>query len=203
MKKLSKLISLILCLSFLFSTVSFAADTPAISSNMIDICVASTEDYLIYVSVPETEADSYQKRLENDPEFRKNEIQQALGNTADTRALPPGKIVHQSYMYESDISIAVDKVAGPGAYLKWFNAIPTLVQIGDIIELIELTKKQNVYVFVAGLLGAAIMDAQTYREKWWYEALADISNHKISAVRYTIVENPTEYPKIWRVFERI
>lgn len=28
-------------------------------------------------------------------------------------------------------------------------------------------------------------------------------NKKISDVRYTIIENTTEYPKIWRVFERI
>lgn len=35
------------------------------------------------------------------------------------------------------------------------------------------------------------------------QAYIDIMNKKISAVRYTIIENTTEYPKIWRVFERI
>lgn len=31
----------------------------------------------------------------------------------------------------------------------------------------------------------------------------DICNRTIKAVRYTIVQNPGEYPKVWRVFERI
>ena len=48
-----------------------------------------------------------------------------------------------------------------------------------------------------------ITDQGELTEKWWKEAYRDIINGKISAVRYTIIENPTEYPKIWRVFERV
>lgn len=41
-------------------------------------------------------------------------------------------------------------------------------------------------------------------EEWWREAYMDILNGEISAVRYTIVQNVTgEYPKVWRIFERI
>lgn len=89
-----------------------------------DILIDSIDDYFIVVSIPESEVESYQKRLDSDPEFRKNEIQQA----------------------------------------QW---------------------------------------AQQEREDWWKEAYKDIINGTILAVRYTIVQNTTEYPKVWRVFERI
>lgn len=83
MKKISKLISLILCLSLLCPTVAYAAETKQTtdSPNMKDILIDSTDDHFIVVSIPESEAESYQKRLESDPEFRENEIQQALGGT--------------------------------------------------------------------------------------------------------------------------
>ena len=52
MKKLSKLISLVLCLSLLCPTVAFAAETKQIteSPNMQDILIDSTDDYFIVVS---------------------------------------------------------------------------------------------------------------------------------------------------------
>lgn len=206
MKKISKLISLILCLSLLCSTVAFAAETKQAtdSPNMKDILIDSTDDHFIVVSIPESEAESYQKRLESDPEFRENEIRQALGGTsADSRALPPGHIEYQSYMYRSDIKAAVDAASGSGTFDKWLTALGWTVSAADIAKIIKLSKKDNIFILTADILGTLVQWAQQEREAWWKEAYKDIINGTISAVRYTIVQNTTEYPKVWRVFERI
>lgn len=206
MKKLSKLISLVLCLSLLCPTVAFAAETKQIteSPNMQDILIDSTDDYFIVVSIPESEVESYQNRLDSDPEFRKNEIQQALGkSSATSRALPPGPIEYQSYMYKSDIKAVVDAASGSGAFDKWLTGLGWTVSAADIAGLIKLSKKANIFIFAADILGTLAQWAQQEREEWWKEAYKDIINGTISAVRYTIVQNTTEYPKVWRVFERI
>ena len=142
-EKISKLISLILCLSLLCSTVAFAAETKQAtdSPNMKDILIDSTDDHFIVVSIPESEAESYQKRLESDPEFRENEIRQALGGTsADSRALPPGHIEYQSYMYKSGIKAAVDAASGSGTFDNWLTALGWTVSAADIAKLIRLSK---------------------------------------------------------------
>ena len=92
MKKISKLISLILCLSLLCSTVAFAAETKQAtdSPNMKDILIDSTDDHFIVVSIPESEAESYQKRLESDPEFRENEC--VPGEDHGTAPCPQGTL---------------------------------------------------------------------------------------------------------------
>ena len=143
MKKISKLISLILCLSLLCPTVAYAAETKQTtdSPNMKDILIDSTDDHFIVVSIPQSEAESYQKRLESDPEFRENEIQQALGGTsADSRALPPGHIEYQSYMYKRDIKAAVDAASGSGTFDKWLTGLGWTVTAASIAKLIKLSK---------------------------------------------------------------
>lgn len=164
----------------------------------------STDDHFIVVSIPESEAESYQKRLESDPEFRENEIQQALGGTsADSRALPPGHIEYQSYMYKRDIKAAVDAASGSGTFDKWLTGLGWTVTGASIAKLIKLSKRDNIFMLSADILRTLAQWAQQEREAWWKEAYKDIINGTISAVRYTIVQNTTEYPKIWRVFERI
>lgn len=171
---------------------------------MKDILIDSTDDHFIVVSIPESEAESYQKRLESDPEFRENEIRQALGGTsADSRALPPGHIEYQSYMYKSDIKAAVDAASGSGTFDNWLTALGWTVSAADIAKLIRLSKRDNIFILAADILGTLVQWAQQEREAWWKEAYKDIINGTISAVRYTIVQSTTEYPKVWRVFERI
>lgn len=205
MKKITKLVSLILCFALLSSTVAFAAEEPQKlnSQDMKDMLIASTDDYFIVVSIPESEASSYQNRLESDSEFRKMEIQQALGNSSVSRTLPPGHIEYQSYMYKKDIKKAVDKASGSGSFDKWLSALGWSVSAADIAGLIKLSKKSNIFLLAADILGTLLQWAKQEREAWWTAAYRDIINGKISAVRYTIVQNTTEYPKIWRVFERI
>lgn len=149
MKKISKLISLILCLSLLCPTVAYAAETKQTtdSPNMKDILIDSTDDHFIVVSIPESEAESYQKRLESDPEFRENEIQQALGGTsADSRALPPGHIEYQSYMYKRDIKAAVDAASGSGTFDKWLTGLGWTVTAASIAKLIQIVKKGLIFL---------------------------------------------------------
>ena len=157
---------------------------------MKDILIDSTDDHFIVVSIPESEAESYQKRLESDPEFRENEIRQALGGTsADSRALPPGHIEYQSYMYKSDIKAAVDAASGSGTFDNWLTALGWTVSAADIAKLIRLSKRDNIFILAADILGTLVQWAQQEREAWWKEAYKDIINGTISAVRYTIVQH--------------
>ena len=45
---------------------------------MKDILIDSTDDHFIVVSIPESEAESYQKRLESDPDFVKMKFSKPL-----------------------------------------------------------------------------------------------------------------------------
>lgn len=205
MKKILALllsISLILCLPISV----FAAETQQSmdSEEMKDILISSTDDYFIVVSVPKSEAETYQARLEADTEFRESEIQSALGSTSvSSRALPPGIIDYQTYLYKSDIRKAVDKASGAGTFDKWLAGLGWAVEIADIAGLIKLSKTANIFLLSANILGTLILWAQQERQEWWEAAYRDIINGDITAVRYTIIQNNTEYPKAWRVFERI
>lgn len=92
---------------------------------------------------------------------------------------------------------------GTGTFDKWISGIGGAATLADIVGLIKLSKTANACIFAAQLFSTLVQWVQQQQEKWWKEAYRDIINGKISAVRYTIIENPTEYPKIWRVFERV
>lgn len=106
-------------------------------------------------------------------------------------------------MYRSDIKAAVDAASGSGTFDKLLTALGWTVSAADIAKIIKLSKKDNIFILTADILGTLVQWAQQEREAWWKEAYKDIINGTISAVRYTIVQNTTEYPKVWRVFERI
>lgn len=206
MKKIMKIFSFVLCIALVAPTISLIADANQIpaQNEMKDICLVSTDDYYIIVSVPEDEAESYQKRLETEDEYREKEIQEALSNTSFVgRALPPGNIEYQSLLYKSDIKKAVDSYSGSGTFDRWMTGLGWVVSTADISGLIQLTNYQNIFILSASILGTLAQWAQEEREEWWNEAYRDIINGKITAVRYTIVQNTAEYPKVWRIFERI
>lgn len=208
MKKMKMIVSLILCFTMLCPAVTYASENEKINLNnfeeMKDIIINSATDYYIVVSVPIEKAEMYQKQLENDSEFRESEIDEVLASLdTDSRAYPPGRIISQTYMHKKDIKKAIDKASGTGTFDKWISGIGGAATLADIVGLIKLSKTANACIFAAQLFSTLVQWVQQQQEKWWKEAYRDIINGKISAVRYTIIENPTEYPKIWRVFERV
>lgn len=187
-------------------TAAYATADAAYSSNaMKDILLASTDDYFIIISIPESKAKEYELKLKTDAQFRMKEIQGVLGQMlTDTYALPEGHIEYQSYLYKKDIKAAVDSASGTGTFDKWYTALGWAVSAADISGLIKLTKQANIFILSADILVTLAEYAQQEREAWWNQAYADIINGSISAVRYTIVQNTkSEYPKVWRVFDRI
>lgn len=198
---------LALVMSLTLTAPAFAAENAEPSENvsMEDICIVAREDYVIVVSVPKSESEAYQKRLETEPGFKEEEIRQAWGYTSSsaTRALPPGIIDYQSYMYKGDIERMVDAYAGSGAFQKWLERAGWAVTAADILELIKLTKAQSAAVLAASILLSTTSSAINQSEIWWRESYALIINGEILAVRYTVVQNITEYPKAWLIYERI
>lgn len=174
---------------------------------MRDILLLSEDDCFIVVSVPESEADAYQKRLETDPAFREKEIKEARQATnpeqKSSRTLPPGIVDYQSYLYKEDIKKAVDAGSGAGSFDRWGTALGWAITAADIAGLIKLTKTANIFLLSANILGTLAQWAQQERQEWWETAYADIIAGRITAVRYSIIQSNTEYPKAWRVFERI
>lgn len=210
MNKRIRLTSLILCFTLLLSVSTYAAESKPdivsqdIQNNLVDVVLDSSDERYIVVSVPQDKAEEYKNQIETDQEFREAEMESALG-AADTssRALPPGKIVYQKKLNKKAIKKAVDAVSGTGAFANWYQAARLSMNAAEIKKLIKLSKKKSIFALSADIFVAAISYIKQQQKDWWVQAYIDIMNKKISAVRYTIIENPTEYPKIWRVFERI
>lgn len=174
-------------------------------SDTVDVLVYSDESHLIYASIAEEDVLAYQEKLSTDSAFARAQIKEALSALdIQSRSLPEGIIEYQSYMYRSDIENAIDAVAGQGTFTSVLTLWGGVATSGFIQEVFKLGKVTTAASLAATLLGAALSAAQQEREDWWVQAYIDITNHVISAVRYTIIQNTTsEYPKAWRVFERI
>lgn len=205
-----RLTSLILCFTLMLSVSTYAAEsTPGfvseeIQNNMVDVVLDSSNERYIVVSIPQDKAEEYKNQIETDREFREAEIESALGATdISSRALPPGKILHQKKLNKKAIKKAVDAVSGTGSFANWYQAARFYMTIAEIKKLIKLSKKASIFALSADILVVAISYTKQQQKNWWMQAYINIMNKKISAVRYTIIENTTEYPKIWRVFERI
>lgn len=210
MKKIVKLVSLIMCVSLAIPNVTLAASPQKdlkkaeAQSDMVDVLLETDEDCYIIVSIPEEEAKAYKKQLKEDKEFRKKEVQMAKESVnSKARALPPGPIEFQKYMYKSTIKNAVDAASGSGTFLKWANEVGSKISSTAITKLLKLGKWSSIFVSAANLLCSIISDTQQRQKTWWTQAYIDILEGNIRAVRYTIVQNTTEYPKVWRVFEYI
>lgn len=104
----------------------------------------------------------------------------------------------------NDIEAAVDSYSGYGTFAKFMTAAGWAITAADIAKLVKLAGKSNVFIFAANILGTLVQWAQEEREAWWNQAFRDICNGKITAVRYIMIQNiKSEYPKIWRVFQRV
>ena len=201
MKKFVKFLSLLLVFSLFSSTVSFAVSVPMPQEQMTDICLVSTDEYFVVVSVPESKAAAYQERLETDQKFFQTQLQEV----ARSSQYPgfPGRVVFEKDMDKNAIKMAVDAESGVGTFNRFLATIVNGATNEHIRTLLGLTKVAGVYQFIAKLLTGTILLAQTYREAWWNQALIDILEGNIRAVRYVIIENTTDYPKIWRLFVRV
>lgn len=208
MKKLLSII-LVACLCFTLVPSAFAASQTltTLQNNLktVDILVYSDEDHLIYASIPEEYASMYKEQLDSDSAFARSEAAEALSAlNPSTRVLPEGIIEYQSYMYRSDIEAAIDAAAGQGTFVSTLSLFGGVATSGFIQQIFHLANVTSATALAVTLLGAALSAAQQEREEWWVQAYIDIVNGVITAVRYTIIQNTqSEYPKAWRVFERI
>lgn len=201
MKRFAKVLSLLLAFAIFSSTASFAASVPTSQEKMTDICLVSTEDYFVVVSVPESKAVAYQERLESDREFFQTQLQEATRSSEYPGY--PGRVVFEKYMYKEDIKKEVDAAAGAGAFYRFLSGISGAITSDHIRKLLHLAKVPNIYKFIANVLLSSIIEAQQQREDWFNQALIDILENKIRALKYVIIENVTEYPKIWRIYIRV
>lgn len=97
----------------------------------------------------------------------------------------------------------VDTNGGYGTYADYVSKIGTSFTAADMLGLIKLTGCANAVLLGASIFAIAYGEAANESEQWWLEAERALCNGTISGIRYTIVQNSTDYPKVWRVFERI
>lgn len=195
---------------FLALVMSLALAAPAFAASaveepqMVDIELTITDDYGIIVSVAEDKAEEYRQRLESDPEFRQSEIDTALSFLSPARyTRPEGIIEYEKYMYEDDIKRVVDKYSGGGVYNKWKETCGYIIDTLDILDLITKAGCKKVIDFTEKIMQLGIAIVSSYEEAWWTESHRQICSGEISAVCYLIIQSTVEYPKAWRVFERV
>ena len=187
------------------SAMAVSKTTIGAPAEMVDVLVPEDTAHLIYASVPKSLAGEYQARLKNDKAFLEQQTTEALGSSVRTsRTLPDGPIEFQSYLYESDIEAAVDAAKGEGTFFSVIQNAGGVIDAALALKLVKLAGYNTFSSLAVAVLLASLSAAAQEREEWWTQAEIDILKHVISAVRYTIVQNMnSEYPKVWRVFERI
>lgn len=200
--KLRRSVSLLLAI--VISLSIFPTTVHATESDMVDVLLADTADYYIVVSIPADKAEEYQLRIKTDPAFKNQEIQFALKDfSPQNRSFLDGRVLFESFMYLSDIEDAVDAWSGIGTFVNFLGDCAGVVPYEEILTLVKLSGYGTAAALSANILCIALSIAADYQESWWKQAAVDIVNGVISAVRYRIIENDTEYPKVWRVFDRI
>lgn len=205
MKKFAKVLSLLLAFAMFSSTTSFAANVPTPQEKMTDICLVSTEDYFVVVSVPESKAAAYQERLASDREFFQAQLQEAT-RSSEFSEYPgyPGRVVSEQYMYLSDIEREINNTKQQADYFsKWMRDIRGVVTVAKWSRFLKSTAIATGTKLATYVFNALFSWARQHEEDWWLEAQTDIINGRIRAVKYVIIENVTEYPKIWRIFVRV
>ncbi len=187
------------------SAMAVSKTTIGAPAEMVDVLATEDTAHLIYASVPKSLAGEYQARLKNDKAFLEQQTTEALGSSVRTsRTLPDGPIEFQSYLYESDIEAAVDAAKGEGTFFSVIQNAGGVIDAALALKLVKLAGYNTFSSLAVAVLLASLSAAAQEREEWWTQAEIDILKHVISAVRYTIVQNMnSEYPKVWRVFERI
>lgn len=179
-------------------------DLVTITDGMVDIVLENTDNRSVVVSVPQSQALSYQLKINSDVTFKQKEINKALqylGN--QERALPEGRILHQEEMDMESIEKIVDQKNGFGTFVAFMNSIEWLVGLGELLEIIELSKCTNAIMLASNLLATAATNLNDRQQTWWETAEKDILNGVIRAVRLTIIENNGDYPKVYRIIERL
>ena len=147
---------------------------------------------------------SYQQKVNNDAAFKKKEINKALQYSENqTRALPEGRILYQKEMDIDDIEDIVDKKNGFGTFVSFMNSIDWAVGLAELMDIIKLSKCTNAIMLASSLLATAATNLNDRQQTWWETAEKDILNGIIRAVRLTIIENNGDYPKVYRIIERL
>ena len=186
-----------------------ATGTDNCGDNMVDIVVEMTDNRCIIASVPSEYAAEYQERLDSDPNFRQSQIDAYEALTTNTQhnsrsAYPDGPIEYQQDFDENDIKTLINSIAGPSTYQAQKAACNGIFRVADLLSLIQDCNFASAMEFGATLLAITVSASAAQNEAWWRQAEVDICNGVIRAVRYTIVQNvQSEYPKVWRVFERL
>lgn len=205
MKKRLISLALVLALMVGICPAAFAAEVGSgEETNMVDIELTINDEYGVVVSVPEDKAEEYRQRLENDPDFRQSEIDTALAFTKPTRyQRPEGRVAFEKYMYENDVKTVVDAYAGGGVYKKWKEACDMVFTTAKILDLVATAGCKSTIDLTEKIMQLGIAIVSSYEEKWWTESYRLICAGEISAVCYLIIESTVEYPKAYRVFERV
>lgn len=200
--KLVRICALLLCVCMMFSLCpaqAFAAEMN-IDEEMTDVLIYETEDKLIYVTIPTDQVDAYMDRIQNDPAFLQSEINEVL-SYGMSRAY--GAILFEEFMYKSDIEAQVDAWSGTGTFINYLSDFGGVLPYSQIDILVGMTGLGTACEVGCTILCCALSVGAAYQESWWKTSLQYIVNGDITAVRYRIYESTTEYPKVYRVFDRI
>lgn len=203
MKKLHfrRIISAMLVVALLCATMPITAMASS-PDDLVDVVVYQDDDQSIMASVPRSDLAAFEEQLK-DPVYRQAQIDmaRAAADPSNARVLPEGHILSQQYLGEAEIEEFVDAAGGRGTFdfLVGSGVAITAATVANLLAKVDTTGAGlAASIFVTGLM---YMAAQ--QESWWTTSYIKILKGEISYVRYTIIENPHDYPKVWRVLDRI
>jgi hypothetical protein len=202
MRKIMKIVVSLLVVStmLLTSLTSSLALQANIDEKLVHVTILETEDKIIVAEVPASLAENYKKRLTDDREFKENEIAQVY-TKQNSRTLPEGEIMAQSFMYKSDVEDRVDSYSGGGTFSSLVTGPITSAIIGKIIKKMGFG---NIFSASAALLSWAASDLYNRQKEWWTESYIMILEGDIDAIRLTHIRNTVStYPAAYLILDRV
>lgn len=200
--KLVRIFALLLCVSLMISLCPaqvYAAETDA-GDEMTDVLIYENDEKLIYATIPSNKVDAYMDRIQNDVAFLQSQINEVLSYSMSRGY---GAVLLEQFMYKDDIKAQVDAWSGTGTFINYLSDLGGILPYAQVDVLVGMTGLGSACEVGCAILCCALSVGASYQESWWKTSLQYIVNGNITSVRYRIYESTTEYPKVYRVFDRI
>lgn len=162
---------------------------------LVSVTLYSDENKTIITEVPESYAEKYIQKLENE-EFK----QQEIANSVQAKANFQTQSSTVRFMGEEEVLDVLDSM---DSSYNWSTFLSNPITDAALARAVQQLTKNSFVGFAVGVLTWGAADLMARQEAWWNDSAMMILRGEISGVRLTITPSGKDYPKVYRTLERV